>query len=210
MKILATAAATLLIASSAVAGTWETRCSIESVPYQDSVTGGTPEQVLGGAIIGGLLGKAATDDNAGAVVGALIGGAIANESATSTVTQYRDVETCANVYIPDQITNEAVLRQAILDLNAGRKVSAEMTMDVQYTIGVGYDGKWGPKSRGAAQEYLASLAQEEEAVEADGPLYSLVVNDVVIVSSLDVAAIDQIKKALAEAGVSAAIFVDMQ
>lgn len=207
MKLLATAAATLLIATQAVAGSYETRCKTESVPYQEVVKGGTPEEVLGGAIIGGLLGKAATDDNAAAVVGALIGGAVANESGSTTVTKYRDVETCTNVFIPDRIENAARLEQVLVDLKDGRKVSRETIMDVQYTIGVAYDGVWGPMSRRAAEEYLASLEPEATPTET---MYSLVVNDVVIVSSTDVAAIDKIKKALAEAGVRGSIFVDLQ
>ena len=76
-------------------------------------------------------------------------------------------------------------------------------MDAQYTIGVGYDGKWGPKSQLAAEKYLANLAP-------DAPLYSLVVNDVVIVSSADVSAINEIKDALLEAGVASQIFVDLK
>ena len=91
----------------------------------------------------------------------------------------------------------------MLDLNDGQSVSKEMTMDAQYTIGVGYDGKWGPKSQLAGEKYLANL-------EPNAPLYSLVVNDVVIVSSADVSSIDVIKEALFEAGVASQIFVDMQ
>ena len=165
MKLLVTTAATLLLATQAFAGSYEVRCKTETVPYQEVVTGGTPEEVLGGAIIGGLLGGAATDDNAGAVVGAIIGGAIANESGSSTVTRYREVETCSNVFIPDLISDTGTLEAVIMDLNSGRNVSRELTMDVQYTIGVGYDGVWGPKSRGAAEEYLASLAPEDNWVE---------------------------------------------
>jgi len=207
MKLLVTTAATLLLATQAFAGSYEVRCKTETVPYQEVVTGGTPEEVLGGAIIGGLLGGAATDDNAGAVVGAIIGGAIANESGSSTVTRYREVETCSNVFIPDLISDTGTLEAVIMDLNSGRNVSRELTMDVQYTIGVGYDGVWGPKSRGAAEEYLASLAPEVQPSET---LVSLIVNGVVIVSSPDVSAIDEIKTALAEAGVPSQIFVDLQ
>jgi hypothetical protein len=207
MKRIAFAALAVLIASPGFAGSWETRCKTESVPYQETVKGGAPEQVLGGAIIGGLLGKAATDDNAGAAIGAIIGGAVANENATTTVTRYRDVETCSNVFIPARVTDKAQLEQVLRDLNDGRTVSREMIMDVQYTIGVAYDGKWGPMSRRTAEEYLATLAPE---ATTDEPLFSLVVNDVVIVSSSDVAAIDAIKTALGEAGVASKIFVDLQ
>jgi uncharacterized protein YcfJ len=217
MKLLVTAAAAVLIATQSFAGTYQVRCQTESVPYQEAVKGGTPEEVLGGAIIGGLLGKAATDDNGAAAIGAIIGGALANESSTTTVTRYRDVETCTNVFVPDRITDEAELESILIDLKNGRSVSREVIMDVQYTIGVAYDGSWGPKSRRAADEYLAHLeadaaAEVEVEVEATEttPLFTLVVNDVVIVSSPDVAAIDEIKTALGQAGVASQIIVDLQ
>lgn len=207
MKILLTAAATALIASQAFAGSYEVRCTTKSVPYQTTVKGGEPEKVIGGALIGGVIGKVVTDKNAGAAAGAVIGGAIGHESSKKTVTKYKDVETCRNVYIPERVIDTFVLEETLVDLNAGRSVSKEMIMDVQYTIGVSHDGKWGPKSRGAAEEYLASL---EVQVEPEAPLYSLVVNDVLIVSSADANAIDEIKKALFEAGVDSQIFVDLQ
>ena len=207
MKILGIAAASALIASQAFAGSYEVRCETKSVPYQVSVKGGQPEKVIGGALVGGVIGKAVTDDDAGAVVGAVIGGAIGHENSRRTVTRYRDVETCSNVFIPERITNAETLERVLLDLNEGESVSKEMTMDAQYTIGVTHDGKWGPRSRGAAEEYLASL---DTVAEPDAPLYSLVVNDVVIVSSADAGTIDEIKAGLTEAGVDSRIFVDLQ
>ncbi len=203
MKLLIAAATTVLVASQASAGSYEVRCETTQVPYQETVKGGTPEKVIGGAIIGGVLGKVVTKENAGAAAGAIIGGAVANETSKKTVTKYKDVETCTNVFIPERVTDEATLRQTLLDLNDGRPVSKEMTIEVQYTIGVGHDGKWGPKSKLAAEKSLADLAP-------DAPLYSLVVNDVVIVSSADASAIDQIKQALLDAGVDSQIFVDLQ
>jgi len=203
MKILAAAATTVLIASQASAGSYEVRCETKNVPYQETVKGGNPEQVIGGAIVGGVIGKVVTKKNAGAAAGAIIGGAVANENSTKTVTKYREVETCANVFIPERLADEETLQQVLLDLNDGRSVSKEMIMDAQYTIGVAYDGKWGPKSQLAAEKYLANL-------EPDAPLYSLLVNDVVIVSSADVSALDEIKSALLEAGVDSQIFVDLQ
>lgn len=203
MKVLTATAITMLTASQAFAGSYEVRCETTSVPYQETVKGGSPEKVIGGAIIGGVVGKIVTDKNAGAAAGAIVGGAIANETSKKTVTKYRDVETCTNVFVPERITDDAKLREVLLDLNAGHSVSKEMTMDAQYTIGVGHDGKWGPKSQLAAEKYLVDL-------KPDAPLYSLVVNDVVIVSSPDVNAIDEIKEALLEAGVASQIFVDLK
>ena len=207
MKILATAAASALIASQAFAGSYEVRCTTTTVPYQETVKGGEPEKVIGGALIGGVIGKAVTDDNKGAAVGAVIGGVVGHENSKKTVTRYKEVETCKNVFIPERVKDAETLEQVLLDLNDGKSVSKEMIMDVQYTIGVAYDGKWGPMSRRAAEEYLANL---EPDAQPEAPLYSLVVNDVVIVSSADASAIDEIKKALFEAGVDSKIFVDLQ
>ena len=206
MKILATAVASALIASQAFAGSYEVRCETKRVPYQATVKGGEPEKVIGGALIGGVIGKAVTDENAGAVAGAVIGGAIGHETSRKTVTRYKDVETCRNVFIPERVTDAEELEQVLLDLNDGRSVSKEMIMDVQYTIGVAYDGKWGPMSRRAANDYLANL---EPGAQPEAPLYSLVVNDVVIVSSVDANAIDEIKIALTKAGVDSQVFVDL-
>lgn len=207
MKILVTAAVSALIATQAFAGTYEVRCKTSSVPYQQTVKGGQPEKVIGGALIGGVIGKVVTDKNAGAAAGAIIGGAIGHENSKKTVTRYKEVETCRNVFIPARVTDKDQLEDVLVDLNAGRSVSKEMIMDVQYTIGVSHDGKWGPRSRGAAEEYLASM---DTTVQPEAPLYSLVVNDVLIVSSADANAVDEIKKALFEAGVESQIFVDLQ
>ena len=207
MKILAIAAVSALLATQAYAGTYETRCKTTKVPYQATVKSGEPEKVIGGAIVGGVIGKAVTDDNAGAAVGAIIGGAIGHEQSKKTVTKYKDVETCKNVFIPERVTDVETLERVVLDLNEGQYVSKEMTMDVQYTVGVAHDGKWGPMSRAAAEEYLANY---EPGAQAEETLYSLVVNDVIIVSSADANAIDEIKEALFEAGVDSQIFVELE
>ena len=207
MRLFAPAMAFALIASQGFAGSYEVRCETTRVPYQATVKGGEPEKVIGGALVGGVVGKAVTDDTGGAVVGAVIGGAIGHESSRKTVTRYKDVETCKNVFIPERVTDAARLEQVLLDLNDGRSVSKETIMDVQYTIGVAYDGSWGPMSRRAAENYLAAL---EPDAQPEAPLYSLVVNDVVVVSSADASTIDEIKKGLFEAGVDSQIFVDLQ
>ncbi|WP_298905732.1 hypothetical protein [uncultured Aliiroseovarius sp.] len=207
MKILTTVAASVLMASQAFAGSYEVRCQTTSVPYEETVKGGEPEKVIGGALIGGVIGKVVTDDAGGAAAGAIIGGAIGHNNSQQTVTKYKEVETCRNVFIPEQITDADVITQAVVDLNSGRPVSKEMTMDVQYTIGVAYDGKWGPMSRRAAAEYLGNLTP---TTQPSADLYSLVVNDVVIVSSADANSIDEISKALMQAGVESQIFVNLQ
>ncbi|SHG36651.1 glycine zipper domain-containing protein [Cognatishimia maritima] len=203
--IMITVAASLLLATQSYAGSYQKKCSVQSVPYQATVKGGEPEKVIGGALIGGVIGKAVTDKNAGAAAGALIGGAIGHENSKKTVTRYKDVETCKTVFVPDRITNRVTLENTLLDLNAGRSVSKEMTMDAQYTIGVAHDGKWGPASRRAAREYLASYEPQPTTRPL---LYSLVVNDVLIHSSTDAVEIDDMKQALFEAGVASEILVD--
>ena len=60
MKILAIAAMPVLVASQAFAGSYEVRCKTTSVPYQETVKGGKPENVIGGAIVGGVIGKVVT------------------------------------------------------------------------------------------------------------------------------------------------------
>lgn len=58
--------------------------------------------VVGGALVGGIIGKIATDSDTGAVAGALIGGAIANENQkTQTETRiigYQEKQTCQTEY----------------------------------------------------------------------------------------------------------------
>jgi hypothetical protein len=206
MMYLKTIAALFLLSTPALAGSYETRCETKQVPYQVQ-EGAKPGNVVGGALIGGVIGKVATGENVGAAAGAVIGGAVANETGKKTVTRYREVETCQRVFVPEKIEDREALELSISRLNNGLPVSRERTMDVQYTIGTAYDGTWGPNSRRAAEEYLASLPMESTP---EVTLYTLVVNDVVIVSSADIASIDAIRDALAEAGVEGQIFTDIK
>lgn len=209
MKKLVIASLFTLFATQALAGSWETRCETSSVPYQETVKGGKPGEVIGGALIGGVLGKAVTGKDGGAVAGAIIGGAVANESSRRTVTKYKEVETCKQVFVPAQIYDKATLQDTILRLNAGERMSKELVMDVQYTIGVSPDGIWGPQSVRASNAYLdGNIPTTQPATTDSSPLYSLMVNDVVVVSSYDLAAIDDIKSGLLRAGVEAKILVD--
>jgi hypothetical protein len=210
MKILVTATLIALTATPLAAGTWETQCGVKSVPYQASVNDAKPEEILGGVIIGGVIGKAATGNTGGAALGAIIGGAVANENNKKTITRYKDVENCRQVFIPAYVNDQVALRETILHLNSGGSESRERIMDVQYTIGASHDGVWGPRSAKTANEYLASHAVTDVTDQAQNPLYSLVVNDVVVVSSHDVNAIDGIQKALLEAGVDSQIQVNVE
>lgn len=210
MKIITSAILLALLATPALAGSWETRCKTQSVPYTATVKGGNTGEVLGGALIGGVLGKAATGKDGGAAVGAIIGGAVANENSKRTVTRYKNVETCKQVYIPSQIYDTESLRQTILHLNSGGSESRERIMDVQYTVGVGHDGIWGPRSVMAANAYLDGAPVAPTVDEGKTPLYSLMVNDVIVVSSTDVNSIDEIKQGLSQAGVESKILVNVE
>ena len=56
-------------------------CNIQRIPiyYEVRGKGATGLEVLGGAIIGGLIGKGITDKDEGAVVGGILGGVAAAE-----------------------------------------------------------------------------------------------------------------------------------
>lgn len=210
MKLFMAATAAVLAASQAFAGSYQTKCDTTTVPYQQSVNA-TPGQLVGGAVVGGVLGKIVTNQDAGAAAGAVLGGVVANEAGKGTVTRYRDVQRCHTVYVPSRIKNERVLRRDLRELRNGANVSRETTMDVQYTIGVAHDGQWGPVSQRAADQYLANLQPsplQPAAPQPNGPTYSLMVNNVVITTSGDVGSMDQLKQNLRKAGVAAQIVVN--
>lgn len=200
MKLVAVTVASVLIATQAFAGSYQEKCRTTNVPYQTKGKA-KPEAVIGGAIIGGVVGKVVTGDDGAAIAGAVVGGVIGNETSKKTVTGTRAVTTCKTVYVPDRIEDEGVLRQTLQDLNDGKPVSKEMVMDAQYTIGVTADGSWGRKSQQAADAYLANFTPT-------APLYSLVVNDVVITISDDEGEINELKTNLQAAGVDAQVIVD--
>mgnify|MGYP001178846918 CR=1 FL=1 len=59
-------------------------CSNQKQPvYEEVLRDNDPGAFVGGAIVGGILGKAITDKEGGAALGAIIGGTIANESQKS-------------------------------------------------------------------------------------------------------------------------------
>ena len=205
MKLFVAATAAIMVASQAFAGSYQTKCNSTAVPYQQTENA-TPGRVVGGAVIGGVLGKIVTRQDAGAAAGAILGGVVANESGKRTVTQYQDVQNCRTVYVPSRITDPQVLQQDLQDLSYGKYVRKETIMDVQYTIGVGYDGQWGPASQQAANKYLANL--QPNAPQPGAPTYSLMVNSVVITSSGDVSSMNEMKSNLRKAGVDSEIVVN--
>ena len=78
-------------------------CSIQKVPIYGEIQS-QPDvgAVVGGAVLGGIIGKAVTKKDRGAAVGALVGGALANENQkTKTATGiigYEDRQRCQTKY----------------------------------------------------------------------------------------------------------------
>ena len=62
-------------------------CSIQNVPIYGKIQS-QPDvgAVVGGAVLGGIIGKAVTKKDGGAAVGALVGGALANENQKTRTT----------------------------------------------------------------------------------------------------------------------------
>ena len=84
-------------------------CRTENVPVYGKVkgTGATGLEVLGGAIIGGLFGKALTDKDEGAAAGAVVGGVVAAEAGRADRTEivgYTQKEVCSTQYV-DRVEN---------------------------------------------------------------------------------------------------------
>ena len=79
-------------------------CRTENVPVYGKVQGqgASGLDVLGGAILGGLFGKAITDKDEGAAAGAVIGGVVAAEAGRADRTEivgYTQKETCSTQYV---------------------------------------------------------------------------------------------------------------
>ena len=74
-------------------------CSIQKVPIYGKIQS-QPDvgAVVGGAVLGGIIGKAVTKKDKGAAVGALVGGALANENqktkTTTGIVGYEDKQKC--------------------------------------------------------------------------------------------------------------------
>ena len=74
-------------------------CSIQKVPVYGQIQS-QPDvgAVVGGAVLGGIIGKAVTKKDKGAAVGALVGGALANENqktkTTTGIIGYEDRQRC--------------------------------------------------------------------------------------------------------------------
>ena len=74
-------------------------CSIQKVPIYGKIQS-QPDvgAVVGGAVLGGIIGKAVTKKDRGAAVGAIVGGALANENqktkTTTGIVGYEDRQKC--------------------------------------------------------------------------------------------------------------------
>lgn len=126
-KLLATAAALSLVATTAAANTAlaritkiepryqtsyqnvpTTQCQDVQVPIYGTVQGGgaTGGDVLAGMIIGGILGKGATGNDKGAAAGAVMGGIIAADKGNGNkqvVTGYKTERQCSEVLVQQQV-----------------------------------------------------------------------------------------------------------
>ena len=74
-------------------------CSIQKVPiYGEIQSKPDAGAVVGGAVLGGIIGKAVTKKDKGAAIGALVGGALANENqktkTTSAIVGYENRQRC--------------------------------------------------------------------------------------------------------------------
>ena len=74
-------------------------CSVQRVPVYGKIQS-QPDvgAVVGGAVLGGIIGKAVTKKDRGAAVGAIVGGALANENqktkTTTGIVGYEDRQKC--------------------------------------------------------------------------------------------------------------------
>jgi uncharacterized protein YcfJ len=76
------------------------KCTTELVPI--IVPGrrartATPGEMLGGAVIGGVLGKLLTNKDKGAIGGAIIGGLATQNRRQSDTIQYKEISSCRDV-----------------------------------------------------------------------------------------------------------------
>jgi uncharacterized protein YcfJ len=84
-------------------------CREENVPVYGKVQGqgASGLDVLAGAVIGGLFGKALTDKDEGAAAGAVVGGVVAAEAGRADRTEivgYTQKEVCSTQYV-DRVEN---------------------------------------------------------------------------------------------------------
>ena len=78
-------------------------CSNQKVPIYGKVQGDAdPGAVVGGAIVGGIIGKAVSDTDGGTALGAIIGGALANENqkvkTKTAIVGYENETVCTTRY----------------------------------------------------------------------------------------------------------------
>jgi uncharacterized protein YcfJ len=87
-----------------VSSTPQNVCTLQKVPVYQEVRkdGATGLEVLGGALLGGFLGKAVTKKDEGAIVGGVLGGvavAEANRGTKTRIIGYKDEKVCNIAYV---------------------------------------------------------------------------------------------------------------
>lgn len=93
---------------------------------------------LGGAIIGGIIGNAASNANGAGAIGAIIGGAIANESQKKThprIVGYRNERRCETEYRTVQTTNHSTMCRTVVEFPSLSRYRTEFTSSKCYTVG---------------------------------------------------------------------------
>lgn len=108
-----------------------TKCLIKEVPIIESEKNGTDDvgSFVGGAILGGIIGKVVTKDDGGAAVGAILGGALANESQKNEISEqivgYENKEVCTKEYKTIETTKQSYSYSTIEFQVDGKKYTSK-------------------------------------------------------------------------------------
>ncbi|MDA7759940.1 hypothetical protein N8935_06815 [Amylibacter sp.] len=112
-----------------------TECMMREVPIIESEQRGADDvgSFVGGAIIGGIIGKVVTQDDGGAAVGAILGGALANETQknerSEQIVGYQNKEVCTKVYKIIEVKKESYSYSIIEFQLNGKKYSSKFIKD---------------------------------------------------------------------------------
>jgi uncharacterized protein YcfJ len=106
-----------------------TKCEIQRLPVYRNIGTGTDDvgAFVGGAIMGGILGKVITKEDGGAAVGAVLGGALANENQKNNSEQivgYEKKEVCLKKYRTVETQREQYSHSTITFQLGGQTYSA--------------------------------------------------------------------------------------
>lgn len=109
------------------------RCETQQTPIYQTVQGKDDMgAVVGGALIGGVVGKVVTDNKGGTALGAILGGALANESqkkrnTTTEIVGYDSKQVCSTAYKTTTSTREVYSHSTITFMMDGMQITAEFT-----------------------------------------------------------------------------------